>query len=409
MEFDIRSDSSTIFATGSLHGPAMRILCSHISKQIDRHVSADVVLDFSQCEWISEATMLPLMPVIAKHRNDDIRFQLVLPQKEDTRHLFLNTNWAHHIDPDKYAPNQHNTGHVPALHFDDFEGHSTILSRIVDLILEQLDTDRNTLKAVDWALWEIIDNVSNHASSPVGGFVQATAFKHQNQVEFVVADGGVGIPVSLQIKDHAQALLEAINEGVTRDKFNNAGNGLYGSYRVATLSGGKFEINSLFGTLYGSSGEIRNRKERVLYNGTSVLCRIALKDKGLLEKALRFDDKPYDPAYDYIESRFETGSGEYVFNMKDQASYSFGSRQGGIQIRNRIQGLLKICSPLVLDFRGVGVISSSFADEVFGRLFVEMGPRSFMKNLEIRNADSTVEVLIDRAIVQRTRLGNGND
>ena len=95
--------------------------------------------------------------------------------------------------------------------------------------------------------------------------------------------------------------------------------------------------------------------------------------------------------------------------MKDQASYSFGSRQGGIQIRNRIQGLLKICSPLVLDFRGVGVISSSFADEVFGRLFVEMGPRSFMKNLEIRNADPTVEVLIDRAIVQRTRLGNGND
>ena len=96
-----------------------------------------------------------------------------------------------------------------------------------------------------------------------------------------------------------------------------------------------------------------------------------------------------------------------LFNMREHAERNIGSRRGGIQIRKRIEGLLKLCSPVVIDFEGIGVISSSFADEVFGRLFVEMGPRSFMTKLEIRNADPTVEVLIDRAIVQRTRLGNG--
>ena len=63
----------------------------------------------------------------------------------------------------------------------------------------------------------------------------------------------------------------------------------------------------------------------------------------------------------------------------------------------------------VRDAEGAGVISSSFADEVFGRLFLGMGPRAFMTRIEMRNVDSTFEGLIDRAIVQRIRLGNGVD
>lgn len=64
--------------------------------------------------------------------------------------------------------------------------------------------------------------------------------------------------------------------------------------------------------------------------------------------------------------------------------------------------------PVLLDFNGVGVISSSFADEVFGRLFVKMGPRAFMTRIDVRNVDPTVGGLIDQAIVQRTRIGNGD-
>ena len=39
---------------------------------------------------------------------------------------------------------------------------------------------------------------------------------------------------------------------------------------------------------------------------------------------------------------------------------------------------------------------------------VEMGPRAFMSRIKMRNVDPTVEGLIDRAIMQRTRLGNGD-
>ncbi len=101
---------------------------------------------------------------------------------------------------------------------------------------------------------------------------------------------------------------------------------------------------------------------------------------------------------------------ESVFQVKEQASWAFASREGGRQVRATIQNLLRQTSraPVILDFDGVGVFSSSFADEVFGRLFVEMGPRGFMTRIRMRNTDPTVDGLIDRAIEQRTRLGNGD-
>ena len=126
----------------------------------------------------------------------------------------------------------------------------------------------------------------------------------------------------------------------------------------------------------------------------------------LLDEALRFEGKPHDPAYDYIERKFENEAGELIFNMKEHAERDFSSRQGGKRVRQTIENLLSERRAIALDFIGVGVISSSFADEVFGRLFVDMGPRAFMTRIEMRNVDRTVGGLIDRAIVQRTRLGN---
>ncbi len=374
--------------------------------------SSDVMLDFSKCTGITEAVMLPLMPIIVNYQKKGVKFQLIKPNGDDLQRLFSNTNWAYYINPDRYEQTSHEGGHVPALRFGDDRASTIdeILDKVMNLILGKLETDRATLKAVEWALGEIMDNVVNHSQSSVGGFVQATAYKNANQVEFVVADAGIGIPRSINISDHAEAIRRAIDEGVTRDKSQNAGNGLYGSYRVATLSGGTFEIHSLNGLLLGkgNEGKIVNRLKSVPYCGTSVRCGIKVSDPELLGKALRFKGRSHDPPYDYIERKFENKEGGLVFQVKDEAQRDTGSRQGGRRIRGMIENLLREPRPVIIDFDGVGVISSSFADEVFGRLFVEMGPRAFMTRIQMRNVDPTVEGLIDRAILQRTRLGNGD-
>ena len=408
-DYDIRRDDTRISVKGNVGGKGLRRLCAVLYQGIDQRGFRDIVLDFSICTGIFESVMLPLMPVVVKYREQKIDFDLILPQDESLARLFRNANWAYHINPNDYEPNEHHGGHVPALRFGGDETGG-ILDQIMALILGKLKTDRATLKAVEWSLWEIMDNVSNHAQSPVGGFVQATAYENANRVEFVVADAGIGIPRSIgKDQHHEAALQEAINEGITRDPTKNAGNGLYGSYRVATLSGGQFEINSLNGLLYSTQdGKVSSGGRKTPYPGTSVRCSIGLSDSGLLGKALEFKSGSHDPPYDYIERKYETEGGEMVFVVKDEAQRDLGSRQGGIRIRGVINNLLRSHTPVVLDFDGVGVISSSFADEVFGRLFVDMGPRAFMKRIEMRHVDPTVEGLIDRAIMQRTKLGNGD-
>ena len=106
--------------------------------------------------------------------------------------------------------------------------------------------------------------------------------------------------------------------------------------------------------------------------------------------------------------RASKNDGDPVFDMNGMARPAFGSRRGGKRVRGMIGNLLRENRSVTLDFKDVAVFSSGFADEVFGRLFVEMGPTAFMARVKMLNVDPTVSGLIDRAIEQRTRLGNGN-
>ena len=411
MRYSVSRSGNRVVIKNHVPRTGLRSICACLHQGIHEAGYRDITLDFSVCTGITESVMLPLIPIIASYRNDHVDFALVLPLDDALGRLFLNANWAHHVNPQQHLSASHEGGHVPALRFGDANAGDEIRDRVVDLILGQLEVDRRTLAAVEWSLSEIMDNVSNHANSPVGGFVQATAFKSNNRVEFVVADAGIGIPESMRIDDHAQALRQVIDEGVTRDSTANAGNGLYGSYRVASLSGGQFEINSLNGWLIcdGSIDEVDTRREVIPYMGTAVRCSIDLTDSDLLANALKFKGTLHEPAFDYVERHFESDEGETVFAMAENARRDLGSRQGGIRVRRTIENLLAGGDSIAIDLSGIGVVSSSFADEVFGRLFVKMGPRAFMRRIEMRNVDPTVEGLIDRAIVQRTRLGNGND
>jgi len=408
----IDSEGGRIVVRGDIHPQHLRRCCASLYRTIESQGYKDIILDFSDCTHMEEATMLPILPVVEQYKKEfEVDCEIILPNYEQLSRLFINANWAHHIQQEKYELQDYQGGNVPALKFGigaDSEHGDDTLDRVMELILRNLDTDPGSLKAVEWSLGEIMDNVTNHAQSSTGAFVQATAYKQSNSVEFIVADGGIGIPATMKLRDHAQALREAIDEGRTSDETRNAGNGLYGSFQAAILSGGQFEMNSHKGFLYcNRQGNIVNRNENIPYNGTSVRCRIGLDDPELLGKALRFKGKASDPPFQFIERAFENEEGELIIDMKKQARRDFGSRQGGIRIRKMLENLLRNGGVITLDFKDVAVITSSFADEVFGRLFYDMGPRMFMERIRMRNVDPTVNGLIDRAIVQRTRLGNG--
>ena len=237
----------------------------------------------------------------------------------------------------------------------------------------------------------------------IGGFLQATTFTQSGMVEFVVADAGKTIPTTLNYKNHKQAIERAIQEGVTRNKKTNRGNGLFGAYQIATLSGGSFEIVSGKGLLSAFGENVRFGEERVFFPGTVVASRIDCRQSDLLSRALRFEGKPHDPAFDYIEQVYEKEDcADLIFRISDEAA-SLGSREAAKGIAIKLENLLRMnpdCR-LTLDFEDVNIISSSFADEVFGKLFKTMGPLAFMSRLEFKSVDRTVRALIDRSIRQR--------
>lgn len=407
----IEGGDDRIAVNDAIGPPDLHRLCAALHQSVDRGLT-EVTLDFSACSGVTQAVMLPIMPIVAQYRETQgIALELVLPRDQRLARLFENANWGYHIDPANYPANRYQGGHVPALRFgeDGADGQATILNRVLELIVRNLDTSRDTLKAVEWSLGEVMENVIVHAESEIGGFVQATAFEAGNAVEFVVADAGIGVPASIGTRDDEKALRDAITEGVTRDRSRNAGNGLFGSYQVAVLSGGTFEMRSNLGLLRRTGdGQLTTDRLSAPYPGTSVRCRIGLEDQELLGRALRFKGRSHDPPFDYVEREFETPEGTLVLNMKERASMDFGSRRGGVRVRNMVRNLLRGQPHIVLDFQGVGVVTSSFADEFFGRLFVALGPRAFMSRIRMIHVDPTVEGLIDRAILQRTRLGQAD-
>lgn len=238
--------------------------------------------------------------------------------------------------------------------------------------------------------------------------MQVTALRNRKKVEFVVGDPGIGIPTSLksghrEISSDVDALSRAIQEGVTRDKALGQGNGLYGSYRISTASAGSFSIHSNFATLYyAESSGMHSKLETIPFQGSLVTCGIDYTNDLLLEQALRFRDTPFNPV-DRVELKYETQEeGDIMFHLAAE-TVSVGSRIAGIPVRNKLRNLLLVsdAKQIIVDLQGIPIVSSSFADEVFGKMFMEIGPVDFMSRLHLIHVDPTVRNLIDKAIMQR--------
>ena len=85
-------------------------------------------------------------------------------------------------------------------------------------------------------------------------------------------------------------------------------------------------------------------------------------------------------------------------------------RPAGRQLRTKCINLLNAepGKPLLLDWSGVPLVSSSFADELIGKLFASLGPLAFSARVRNVNMEAVVRGLVDKAIMQRAaQTANG--
>lgn len=297
---------------------------------------------------------------------------------------------------------------LPIFHYVDADEQGHAVACIVRALLFQISgLDRRHIQAAQWALYEITDNVLNHANSLVGGFVHCQIHHNLKLIEIVVADSGIGIARSLGESDQALALQQAISEGVTRNSETNQGNGLYGTWRLATLSRGMFHIHSRSGYMNVSpNGRVRLNGRYQRYPGTYVLFQIDYSDPNLIAEALMFKGKIHDPSYDFIEEHFESpGAPHTTLRLVDHV-VSTGSRDSGRKVANLINNVINMAEDrrVDIDFDGIYIVSSSFADECFGRLIAHVGPSEFFSRISFVNCDPSIRAIIDRSVVQRLKL-----
>jgi anti-anti-sigma regulatory factor/anti-sigma regulatory factor (Ser/Thr protein kinase) len=379
----------------------------------------DLLLDFSQCTAAFPGPMLAVCSQVIEARERGVSVRLDLPIAIRLATLFRNANWAHLLDPERQERSRFKgSSHVPATNFASPSEQAQAVSSIIGVILSSLgQVDRADFAAIEWSLNEITDNVLTHSRAKRGGLVQVATFeKTRRRVEFVVCDAGAGIPRTLrethpEITSDTHALERAVREGVTRDKSLGQGNGLFGSFEICRVSGGYFEVHSGYAHL-GYDPRPRKglsvRNEAIPYQGALVVSCVDCSRPGVLGEALKFEGTIHRPI-DSVELKYENADGDGgSFLIRDECE-STGNRPAGTPVRTKLRNLSNMLGgqKIVIDFDGVPLVSSSFADEVFAKLFVEMGAMRFMRSFEFKNASSTVQALIDRAIEQRTKDGMG--
>lgn len=407
MVCEIDTKGGRIKVSGALSGTDFRKFLATIHSIVNKLSYKSIFVDFTELSSIFAPTALPIAVDLRRYVDEGIDVTVELPNELKLARLFQNTNWANIMSPSQFAESNYNIDHLPALAFSSDDEHFRIVDELVEKFLGLMPgLNKGNFIALEWALNELTDNVLAHSQSRNGGFVQCTVFKEKSIIEFVVCDSGLGIPETLrrahsELSSDIAALDKAIREGITRNSETNRGNGLYGSFRIAQESDGEFEIHSGYAKLqYRPRYGLRVSKEQIPFHGTAIICRINCATEALLEKALRFGGKPHVPAMSYLDRQAEASA--HRINLLEH-SRNFVSRDAARFVRTKVENYIAMgAQQVIIDCRGVELVTSSYADELFGKLFGSMGPMEFMSRVQVVNTVAVVRSLIDRALRQRT-------
>ncbi len=373
----------------------------------------DLILDFSGLEAAFADGMVPLCSYVRYIKKVyNVSIEYIAPDSIRLNRIFVNANWAHLID--STARESKYSGHkqFPTTIVNDDNGLSNVVNSILDCVLRATDLKcREDLGVIEWVINEIAENILRHSESTVGGLVHLSRFiQNKKCIEIVFADSGVGIAESLKsvpkysTSSDCELLELATQEGITNGK--GMGNGLYGARSVSVQSNGYFKIYSNHGKLeIGNKGipYVRMTPIKIPFHGTAICIALDFSTPGVLENALNFNDKRYKCVSVYTEVLYDDE--DTVFEMKKEV-LSLSTRSIGASFKRKVVNLIEMQNPdyITFDFDGIdSTMSSSFADEVFGKIIEEKG-RKFLSKIRIKNLSEVNKNLIQRAIAQRLEL-----
>lgn len=314
---------------------------------------------------------------------------------------------AHFHDPLSVAGNMQILRRAPLdeiWRFHDFEDVTELVNAFLGEVSQVSVCAGGVLDTLSWCLNEVMDNVLQHAGTDYG-YVMGQVHPSSERIAFCVFDYGQGIFNSLKSTQHAprypvDAITLAIKEGVTRDKKIGQGNGLWGLHNIVKENEGQLAITSS-GAAYVLTGNEIRTSSNIRYlskeSGATIVDFQIDYSKGMsLSKALG----GHEPINLRLEELVDD-HGVLTFRLRDKSSGT-GTRSSGERIRNELVNLHTSTGSIIeIDFDMVSVISSSFADEVIGKLVSKFGFFGFNQIFRLRNMNSLIQSIVNRSVAQR--------
>jgi len=193
--------------------------------------------------------------------------------------------------PNQEIENYLNEIRVPIQRCHNDKESLDAVNRLIPIIRRELNLPEPLLKALNWALWELVANAGLHGYRMYGKGefdypkpVYFCAFDYKDFIDMAILDVGCGIHASFlkSGKDkyknisNAEALTSAIKESETGDPGGSTGFGLYGCAEIARKAKGKLVIISGTDKLI-----VSEQGEKLLssgnFSGTMVLLSIPQK------------------------------------------------------------------------------------------------------------------------------------
>lgn len=373
-----------------------------IHEAVARKKFQDILLDFSDVTFITHELVVSVISQINHLKTSlSINFKTRLPKLTQVENLFLNANWAYYLDDVEYSDcksNRSGGNHFPLTKVVGVNAIDGFVDEICEFFLAMItNMDRESLSAIEYSLNEILDNAINHSEAE-GCFV--SIYNTDDVIKFIIVDEGIGIKKSMQknhpdLRGDIRCIEESIKEGVSGTGQKGRGNGLYISCQMAQDSG-FCRIWSGMGYLQlGENADLRAQRSSIPMSGTYVQLELNYRKRNLLDNAL--GEKTYEP--DYLERK--KGDGEEYNIVVNEEEFFGGTRDSGKKFYTKVFNILQSSHILNIDFKDVSVITSSFADEAFATLFMELGPSSYMQRIKIQNISPLITKIIDRAITKR--------
>jgi STAS-like domain of unknown function (DUF4325) len=287
--------------------------------------------------------------------------------------------------------------------FDCADDAYLLIKSFVKEISQVVVCEKGVLEGFDWAINEILDNVLQHSGKNYG-YVMGQVHRESKHFVFCVYDTGRGIYNSLLDSVHmpnspVHALQLAVKEGITRDKKIGQGNGLWGLHQIVIENTGMLNIisNSAAYCLTNEKATTFTNLPQLSYdNGCIVDFQIEFSKGISISKALG----GYEPVNLNMES-LENNLGDIVIELQNKES-GVGTRISGAIIRNEVVNVNKQTGKTItLDFDNISIISSSFADELIGKLVLEFGFYGFNNIVKLKHMNQNVQSIVQRSVAQR--------